>query len=211
MLQDDVPSPIDLRNIPDARRWADAAMLVRPARHHVIDRIVQELGDLRSSPRSVLELGSGPGFLADRITVNLSTLAYTALDFSAAMHALARERLGANAERVCFVEGDFKQPHWTRGLTTFDAVVTMQAVHELRHKRHAPALYRQVGTVLHSGGSFLMCDHYVGDGAMSDRALFMTMEEHEAALHGAGFTNLHVLLQAGGLVLYRGDLPAVAR
>ena len=207
MLSDDVPSPIDLRNMPDARRWADAAMLVRPARHNVFDRIVQELRDLRSRPRSVLELGSGPGFLADRITVNLSTVAYTALDFSAAMHALARERLGANAERVCFVEGDFKQPHWTSGLATFDAVVAMQAVHELRHKRHAPALYRQVGNVLHPGGSFLMCDHYVGDGAMSDRALFMTMEEHEAALHGAGFTNIHVLLQAGGLVLYRGDLP----
>src|SRR5580692_9140520 len=211
MLPDDVPSPIDLRNTPDARQWADAAMLVRPARHNVFDRIVQELRDLRSETLSVLELGSGPGFLADRITVNLSTLAYTALDFSAAMHALARERLGANAERVSFVEGDFKQPHWTSGLATFDAVVTMQAVHELRHKRHAPALYRQLGTVLHPGGSFLMCDHYVGDGAMSDRALFMTMEEHEAVLRRAGFTNVHLLLQAGGLVLYRGDLPGVAK
>jgi uncharacterized protein (DUF1697 family) len=46
---------------------------------------------------------------------------------------------------------------------------------------------------------------------MSDRALFMTMEEHEAALHGAGFTDVHLLIQAGGLVLYRGDLPEVAR
>ena len=211
MLPDDVPSPIDLRHMPDARRWADAAMLVRPERHNVFDRIVQELRDLRPNPRSVLELGSGPGFLAVRIAVSLSTLAYTALDFSAAMHALARERLGANAKRVCFVEGDFKQPHWARGFTMFDAVVTMQSVHELRHKRHAPALYRQVGTVLHPGGSFLMCDHYVGDGATRDRALFMTMEEHEAALQGAGFTNVHVLLQAGGLVLYRGDLPAVVR
>jgi SAM-dependent methyltransferase len=211
MLPDDVPSRIDFRNMADARRWADAAMLVRPARHNVFDRIVQELRDLRSRPLSVLELGSGPGFLVERITVNLPTFAYTALDFSAAMHALARERLGANAERVCFVEGDFKQPHWTSVLTTFDAVVTMQAVHELRHKRHAPALYRQVGSVLHPGGSFLMCDHYVGDGAMSDRALFMTMEEHEAALHGAGFTNVHVLLKTAGLVLYRGDLPEVGR
>ena len=211
MLPDDVPSPIDLRNMSDARRWADAAMLVRPARHNVFDRIVQELRDLRSQPLSVLELGSGPGFLAERIIVNLTTFAYTALDFSAAMHALAKDRLGTNAERVRFVESDFKQPHWTSGLPTFDAVVTMQAVHELRHKQHALALYWQVGAVLHPGGSFLMCDHYVGDGAMSDRALFMTMEEHEAALHGAGFTNVHVLLKAGGLVLYRGDLPEVAR
>jgi SAM-dependent methyltransferase len=211
VLPADVPSPIDLRNMPDARRWADAAMPVRPARHNVFDRIVQELRVLRSRPRSVLELGSGPGFLAERITVNLSMLTYTALDFSPAMHALARERLGANAERVSFVEGDFKQSDWTSGLATFDAVVTMQAVHELRHKRHAPALYRQLGIVLHPGGSFLMCDHYVGDGAMNDRALFMTMAEHEAALRSAGFTNVHVLLQAGGLVLYRGDLPEVAR
>jgi SAM-dependent methyltransferase len=186
-------------------------MLVRPARHNVFDRIVQELRDLRSETLSVLELGSGPGFLAERITVNFSTFVYTALDFSAAMHALARDRLGANAERVRFVEGDFKQPNWTSDLATFDAVVTMQAVHELRHKRHAGALYRQVGTVLHPGGSFLMCDHYVGDGAMTDRALFMTIEEHEAALHGAGFANVQLLLQAGGLVLYRGDLPEVAR
>jgi len=181
-------------------------MLRRPARHDVFDRIVQELRDLPSRPKSVLELGSGPGFLAERITVSLSTLAYTALDFSAAMHALARERLGANAARVCFVEGDFKQPHWTSGLTPFDAVVTVQAVHELRHKRHAPALYRQVGNVLHRGGCFLMCDHYVGDGAMSDRALFMTLAEDEAAFHGAGFANVHLLLQAGGLVLYVADL-----
>jgi SAM-dependent methyltransferase len=211
MLPDDVPSPIDLRNMPDARRWADAAMLARPARHNVFDRIVQELRDLRSRPLSVLELGSGPGFLAERITVHLSTFAYTALDFSAAMHALAKDRLGANAERVRFVEGDFKQPHWTSDLATFDAVVTMQAVHELRHKRHAGALYRQVGTVLHPGGSFLMCDHYVGDGAMTDRALFMTLEEHEVTLRGAGFTHVHLLIQTGGLVLYRGDLPESAR
>jgi ubiquinone/menaquinone biosynthesis C-methylase UbiE len=146
-------------------------MLARPAGHNVFDRIVQQLRDLRSRPRSVLELGSGPGFLADRIAVSLSTLAYTALDCSAAMHALARERLGANAERVCFVEGDFKQPHWTHGLTTFDAVVTMQAVHELRHD---------------DGGT-------------------------RSCPPGWGFTNVHLLLQAGGLVLYRGDLPAVAR
>ena len=211
MLPDDVPSPIDLRNMPDARRWADSAMLVRPARREAFDGIVHQLRGLRLKPLSILELGAGPGFLAERITMNLETAAYTALDFSAAMHALAKDRLGANAKRLRFVEGDFRQPGWTSGLGTFDAVVTMQAVHELRHKRHAPALYRQVGTVLCPGGSLLTCDHYVGDGAMTDRALFMTMDEHEAALHSAGFTNVHVLLQAGGLVLYRGDLPEVAR
>src|SRR5579872_1004230 len=98
MFPDDVPSPIDLRHMPDARRWANAAMLVRPARHDVFDKIVHELRGLRSKPLSILELGAGPGFLAERITMNLALVAYTALDLSPAMHALAKDRLGANAK-----------------------------------------------------------------------------------------------------------------
>lgn len=203
---DDVSSPIDLRNMSDARRWADAAMLVRPVRHDIFNRIVEELRDLGSTPLSVLELGSGPGFLAERITASVMTFGYTALDFSAAMHALAKERLGARSERISFLERDFKQPDWTSGLGTVDAVVTVQAVHELRHKRHALALYRQVANVLRPSGVFLMCDH-VTDGAMKERALFMTLDEHETALRAAGFT-CRSLTEADGLVLYRAGLLA---
>ena len=40
-----------------------------------------------------------------------------------------------------FVNADFRSEDWTQCLTApYDAVVSMQAVHEVRHKRHVPKL-----------------------------------------------------------------------
>jgi cyclopropane fatty-acyl-phospholipid synthase-like methyltransferase len=131
---------------------------------------------------------------------------YTAFDFSAPMHALARERLGESLCRhVQFLEADFKHPGWTEGLGRFDAVVTMQAVHELRHKRHAPGFYRNVQGLLRRGGVLLVCDHIRGEGGTMDTALYMTVEEHEAALRTGGFASTALLLKKGGLALFRAE------
>ena len=198
----DVPSPINLREMSDARRWADAAMLARPARSEIFVRIVDEIRAMSFPSLSVVELGSGPGFLAHETLSRLRTSAYTALDFSDAMHTLARERLGPLAQRVRFVERDFKQPEWGKDIDAVDAVVTVQAVHELRHKQHVPQFYREIVRILRPSGLFLMCDHYVGDDGQNNRALFMTLEEHESALRMAGLSS-RSLMRVKGLVLYR--------
>jgi SAM-dependent methyltransferase len=199
----DVPSPVDLRNIDDARDWADAAMGKRPWREEFFQAVAQELCLLNSHGLAVLELGSGPGFLALRILEAFPTVAYVALDFSSSMHVLAKNRLGALADRVQFLEVDFKGSDWSVGLPTYDAVVSVQAVHELRHKRHAPSLYRAVRPLLRSEGVFLMCDHFFGEGGMTDASLYMTPEEHENALRAGGFTQVDMLKRKGGLVLFR--------
>jgi SAM-dependent methyltransferase len=200
--QPDVPSPIDLRSMVDARQWAESAMVKRPWREEFFDTIEQQLpsGDI-----TVLDLGSGPGFLAQRLLRTNRTIRYVAIDFSAAMHELAGERLGLMADRVRFIEADFKQAGWAKDLPSFHAVVTMQAVHELRHKRHAPNLYATVRSLLRSGGVFLMCDHFAGEGGMVDGELFMTPDEHADALKAAGFCHPVLLLKRGGLVLFRAD------
>jgi len=82
------------------------------------------------APAAVLELGSGPGWLVQRIL----------------------ESLGPLAHRVRFVESDFTKPDWHAGLPKYHAVVTLQAVHELRHKRHAASFYKAAGSLLLSGG-----------------------------------------------------------
>jgi ubiquinone/menaquinone biosynthesis C-methylase UbiE len=110
----DVPSPIDLRSIQDARDWADTAMTKRPWRVDFFARIGEELLNLHIAPSSILELGSGPGFLAEHLLLALPSARYTALDFSRAMHDIARERLGQLAERVRFIEADFRIAGWTR-------------------------------------------------------------------------------------------------
>lgn len=201
----DVPSPIDLKGMTDAEAWADSAMVERPYREEFFRAFVQQLLPLCSMPSNVLELGSGPGFLAQRILEACPLVEYTALDFSPVMHVLARTRLGPLGARVRFMEADFKDLGWSTRLPSYQAVVTMQAVHELRHKRHASRLYQAVRELLIPGGVFLICDHFRGEGGMQNRALYMTPEEHERALCEGGFASLCEVRREGSLVLYRAE------
>jgi SAM-dependent methyltransferase len=152
--------------------------------------------------RRVLELGSGPGFLAHHLLQANPELDYVALDFSPAMHELARERLGSLASKVRFVERNFLEPAWVDGLGRFDTIITNQAVHELRHKSRATELHRQVRAVLAPQASYLVCDHFVGEGGMSNDALYMTLDEQIEALREAGFDDVTTRRVKGGLALH---------
>lgn len=202
-VEADVPSPINLRTEADAREWADAVSAKRPWREDFFRVFVQELRPLAGPQSSLLELGSGPGFLAQRLLTELAFGRYTALDFSEAMHALAAERLGALSTQVEFLTVDFLSSQWEEGLPSYNAVITLQAVHEVRHKRRVPMLYDGVRRRLSKDGAFFVCDHFAGLGGMSNTALFMNLEEHENALRTAGFGNVSCLLNKGGMVLYR--------
>ncbi len=118
------------------------------------------------------------------------------------MHELARARLGSLQERVTFLERSFKSTTWVEGLQPFDIVVTNQAVHELRHKRYAEALHRQVYGVLEQEGSYLVSDHFCGDGGAENGELFMTKDEQQTALSRAGFGSVERVLSEGSLVLH---------
>jgi SAM-dependent methyltransferase len=202
---DDVVSPIDLRTMQDAAQWADEVSAKRPWRPNFFDAMARELRALPAGVGSLLELGSGPGFLAQHLLTNLIIGRYIALDFSEAMHSLARERLGIAANSVEFITRDFREPAWSGGLSTVSAVVTLQAVHELRHKRRAAALYSQVASVLKPGGLFLIGDHYCGVGGMTNDALFMSEPEHVEALARGGLTGVACVHKEGGMVLFRGE------
>jgi SAM-dependent methyltransferase len=200
-MLEDVPSPIDLRLPTDARAWEASAMSKRPWRVEFFAVFASALAESPVSVHRVLELGSGPGFLAEHLLRELSDISYVALDFSASMHDLAVKRLGPHASRVQFVERSFRDPSWVIGLGHFDAVVTNQAVHELRHKRHASSLHGRVKSILVPGGPYLVCDHFAGVGGMKNEQLYMSVAEQRSALVGAGFTTVQLLLK-GGLVLH---------
>ena len=197
----DVPSPIDLRNIEHAREWASRAMVARPWRTDFFNAFYSEL--VAAGARTVLELGSGPGFLADHLLTLSAEIDYTALDFSSAMHQLATERLGGQCGRVKFVERSFREPEWGKDLGPCDAVVTHQAVHELRHKTYATTLHAHVRQLLKPRGVYLVCDHFVGEGGMKNDQLYMTIEQQRDALLAAGFNVVEPVLVKGGLVLHR--------
>jgi SAM-dependent methyltransferase len=203
MTRSDVPSPIDLRTIGDAQAWEASAMVKRPWRSKFFAAFASAIGAAPARVTRVLELGSGPGFLAYELLSALPAIEYVALDFSPAMHQLASARLGPLASRVQFVERSFREPGWADGLGIFDCVVTNQAVHELRHKRHAAGLHRQVRDILAPNGTYLVCDHFAGEGGMKDDQLYASVEEQREALLAAGFATVTLLLHEGGLVLHQ--------
>jgi ubiquinone/menaquinone biosynthesis C-methylase UbiE len=199
----DVPSPIDLKQMDDAAEWERTATLKRPWRADFFDLVTAEIEKSDVQLQSVLELGSGPGFLAHHVLSRLPHLQYGLLDFSSAMHELARKRLGHTSWNVAFFERNFREPTWAKGFENIDCVVTHQAVHELRHKRHAATLHAEVQRVLAPNGMYLVCDHFAGPGGMENDKLYMSADEQKEALHAAGFTRVDRLLMLGGLVLHR--------
>ena len=53
------------------------------------------------TPATILEIGSGPGLLAEEILRSCSVRRYVLLDSSTAMHDLAQERLSVSMLRPC--------------------------------------------------------------------------------------------------------------
>jgi SAM-dependent methyltransferase len=203
----DVPSPIDLRDPTVANQWFAEADRKRPWRVQLRTAIAELLHADAPAPRRVLELGAGPGLLAQAILGACSLDNYTLFDFSPPMLDLARARLASDAPAT-FICGDFKQPGWTAQISgPFDAVVTMQAVHELRHKRHARGLYRQVRDLLRPGGLLVVCDHAPPDDSARSNALHASEAEQHAAFLSAGFADVRTHLVVQGLYVCTGRRP----
>jgi len=208
-LQDqDVPYGNDWDSTAEALVWTAEADQKRPWRSQLRDRIATRVAALGPHTR-VLELGSGPGLLAHRVLQQCPNVeTYTLMDFSEPMLALSRKRLAA-FPAASFVLTSFKSVDWPhRAEARFDCVVSMQAVHELRHKRHALRLFEQVHDVLAVPGLILICDHTPFDDSPKSIALYMTEQEQQDALAKAGFASVHIELSLNGLVLYAGEKTA---
>jgi cyclopropane fatty-acyl-phospholipid synthase-like methyltransferase len=208
LQKQDVPYGNDWDSAAEAAAYGEAADQARPWRSKIRDHIAARVATLAPRAR-VLELGSGPGLLAHRVLQRCPNLeTYTLMDFSEPMLALSRERLAA-FPAASFVLASFKSEDWTRRVGgRFDCVVSMQAVHELRHKQHAARLYEQVYQVLAVPGLVLVCDHTPFDESPRSIALYMTEQEQQQALAQARFTNVHVELAMNGLMLYAGERMA---
>lgn len=186
-----------------AQRWAETADERYPARGAFWDLFTAEMAAAFDRPARVLELGSGPGFLAQRILVALPVASYTLVDVSPAMHRLAKARLSAHADKTVFVTADYGGADWTGGLDRFDALVSLQAVHEVRHKDRVPGVYRALQPHLDDGAVALICDRYISPDHPGDESLHMTLAEHERALADGGFRDIRLLHKVGELALFR--------
>jgi trans-aconitate methyltransferase len=202
----DVPYGEDFHDAAAAAQWADAAFRKRPWRATIFEHFVAIVGSAATATPRVLELGSGPGFLAEQVLGRCPSVGlYTLVDFSEAMLEQSRRRLELHTTRTQFVRADFKTAEWP-GLVKgpFDFVLSLQAVHELRHKRHAVRLYAQLLSLLSPVAEVVICDH-LPEGAHTPRhrVLYMNIDENLAAFAQAGFSNVTVAWSDHHMALFR--------
>jgi SAM-dependent methyltransferase len=199
---DDVPIRVDFRDPETARAWVEETRIKKPFRPRFFAAFCAALSSRRQL--RILELGSGPGQLAREILLHCDVSRYVALDWSQAMHDLAAAHLGDLDARVTHLVRDFREPAWPTSPTdlgTFDAVVTMQAAHETRHKRHVVPLLARARTLLAPGGLLLYCDGYDHpDNKLP--ALTFDRADQPRALERAGFVDVRLLHDEGTQALY---------
>jgi len=104
----------------------------------------------------VMDLGCGPGTLAEKLLAAFPPMTVICLDGSDEMLKLARERLASFGDRVSFIQSDFGDEKWIAGLPRgLDAVVSARAIHNLRQLRPIERVHRQICELLRPGGLFL--------------------------------------------------------
>jgi len=191
--------PHDYFNQDYVNEWSDIANTKRPYRLQFFESFVSELSALER-PR-VLELGSGPGFLAERVLSRCDVASYHLLDFSPHMHELSRVRLTPFADKTVFHLGSFLEDGWWESLPRpFDAVVSLQSVHEVRDTKLLPRLYGEIRMLLRRDGLMLVGDQVNDDERHEDYLL--TLKEHEQLLKSAGFEKFRLVCAASDLAMF---------
>src|SRR5580698_10370922 len=85
MSIDDVPSPVNFHDLHEAEEWTLQTTRKRPWRAEFFSMYAKALNERFAKPIRVLELGSGPGLLAQQVLDSCAIQSYAALDFSAVM------------------------------------------------------------------------------------------------------------------------------
>jgi ubiquinone/menaquinone biosynthesis C-methylase UbiE len=205
----EVPSDHDFFDPAYVRHWTESISRYRPERKRLLEVFAAEAARINKGALSVFELGCGPGFLAEALLKNCEVARYTLLDFSPQMLELSRSRLKKFHDQTVFIQADFKKANWTAGIDAgFDLIVSLQAVHELRHASRIPKLYAQLHGLLVPGGTILICDHVNSSSRSAHReAHFMTVEEHLSTFKKVGFINAREIFPAADLSLMAAERP----
>jgi hypothetical protein len=144
--------------------WAER-FVPTPERLALFDLMLAELRSALDPDAVVVELGIGPGYLAEHLLRALPEIRYRGVDFSIPMLDIARGRLSGQGARVEYVQADLLASDWPSRLDgRVDAIVSTWALHDLGDPAHTESVYRGCAGLLPAGGLFLNGDFIKPDG-----------------------------------------------
>jgi len=175
--------------------WADR-FVPTPERLKLFNIILAELKSQISLNGCVVELGIGPGYLADHLLGAMPEIQYYGIDFSSPMLNIARQRLRPHSSRVTYVQADLvKDSWWTDIPSPVNAIVSTWALHDLGSQENVELVYKNCAQVLQDDGMLLN-----GDFIKPDRAIYeyepgrFEIAKHIEILRRVGFKSADCLV-----------------
>ncbi len=155
----------------------------------------------------VMDLGCGPGTLAEKLLATFPEMSVICSDGSDEMLRLARQRLDAFGDRASFVQSDFGADKWIAELPReLDAVVSARAIHNLRKLKLIGPVYGQIFELLRPGGLFLNIEREMktrGRAAKMDGAAPNLLQQFRL-LKRAGFRDIDCFWREGNTAIIGG-------
>jgi SAM-dependent methyltransferase len=150
------------------RGWADRFVPTQP-RLQLFDMILGQIEQVCRPDAHVLELGTGPGYMARHILERNSHVTYEALDFSDAFIDIARQTIGDLTSRVVFTNADLMTQDWPEKLSRRpDAIISTWALHDLGGQEPVANVYARCHEILPVGGLLVNGDFIKPDGTSWD-------------------------------------------
>ena len=200
------------------QRWPERAAMAG----YVVQTLVEWRGERRERERHqgesptgedlatirLLELGVGAGGLAQAVLSALfdgsesgrtSAVEYTGIEIEPALVQQGRKLLAAAGhQNASLIRADLRGDAWTNGLGPFDAVFTLQTLHDLGGVDALEAVYRQAHGLLAPGGILVNSDFvFPFEKDDPDRPRRLPIETHENLLSSLGFVDFRCGLQHG--------------
>lgn len=199
----------DLRTRDDIVQWSAGLIEQWPERPAIMAHIRAQIERLPFSAPHVVELGAGPGPLAELLLAAIPGLTYTGLDSSELLLDYARERLIPYNGRGHLIQTDLNAESWPRQLRgDIHAVVSMQSLHDLGGEAQIDRIYGLARSLLASGGLILNADLVVPPGQdKPDKPGRRTVARHLELLRAHGYERVACTLEQGEFGCVVGYAP----
>lgn len=178
-----------------ALEWANR-FVPTPERLQLFEIIIQQLRETPLPAPHIVELGIGPGYLAEHLLRNLADITYEGVDFSTPMFELAATRLASHQSRIKFTQADLVHDDWGAKVSRpVGAIVSTWALHDLGSEENTRRVYQACHRLLPKGGLLLNGDFVKPDGTPHEyEAGRFLVSRHMELLRDVGFQSADCLV-----------------
>jgi len=162
-----------------------------PERIRLFELIFSQLKEAIPSDGLIVELGMGPGYLANYLLERMPGASYRGIDFSAPMLEIAQERLERFSSRVTYTHADLVEEAWERKVSKpVHAIVSTWALHDLGSPNNINIVYERSYSALGDDGILINGDFIKPTEAMQEfEGGRFYVAKHLELLANIGFSN----------------------